>query len=394
MMLTRYLTSLCLYITITTLSVYGAAETSADRIEAFIQSAIEPLSVDFFQSSMRGKYKTLRLRDDSSWKTKKLGALEGVLFPHSTDTVRDFLHEVTYCVKKNPYLVEAINAFTQEEFLCLQEKLQQDGSLMIGDIVAHAMVLENLTREFAKDITMFDEVNALWDEEKKKIQPYKNFSHFSFIKYCTLNRLQCVSQTFNENKINADFLTFGLPLNILEAAFTDLLAGNFKNFFAGLVLAANGPIAEKNDALGTGPAFLTKDVHGRQAFNLSPPRVKEWNDLYTVWNLGFLSTYKHFPYIMTKLLIPAVNGHMLAPNAYMSHRGIALYTQLTYDLFLQYDGGFKMAINQWKINKITSNFGYVNRQSAKDYLGNVDRQMIATSFLNIRRIINGVLKRM
>jgi len=55
---------------------------------------------------------------------------------------------------------------------------------------------------------------------------------------------------------------------------------------------------------------------------------RRWADLYTTWNLAFVSHYGDFPYLMTKLLIPQVNGYQDSPEEYIYNRLLALYCQL------------------------------------------------------------------
>jgi hypothetical protein len=130
--------------------------------------------------------------------------------------------------------------------------------------------------------------------------------------------------------IDKKLARFFLPLNIMEAVFVDSLAGNKDNAFAGFILAKNPPGVNENKALGSGPTVLSSD--GKKAL-IAPPFPKEYADLYSAWNLAFVSNVGTF--WLMKLLIPSVSGYQENPREYMFYRVLGLYTALNMAVILQ-----------------------------------------------------------
>ena len=75
---------------------------------------------------------------------------------------------------------------------------------------------------------------------------------------------------------------------------------------------------KSSDCTGSGPSKLSAD---RQAIEYAPAYPMQWADLYTTWNLAFVTNSKSWPYAFTKLLIPSVSGYHHLDNSdyYESH---------------------------------------------------------------------------
>ena len=115
------------------------------------------------------------------------------------------------------------------------------------------------------------------------------------------------------------------------------------------------------------------------------PLSKEWADLYSTWNMGFVSHYSYFPYVMAKLLIPEVSDYQDKPNEYIYDRALALYAHLHFSLFGRSEGGTNVDSFNWATDEFTDHFGEVNRASANDY----DAKVNELSPSLMRRMVDG-----
>jgi hypothetical protein len=75
-----------------------------------------------------------------------------------------------------------------------------------------------------------------------------------------------------------------------------------------------------------------------------------------------------FPYLMTKLLIPQVNGYQDSPEEYIYNRLLALYCQLHYTGFGRVDLARQGRDPiDWHDEALTKLWSSVNRESAEKY---------------------------
>ena len=102
------------------------------------------------------------------------------------------------------------------------------------------------------------------------------------------------------------FQSFGinaLSVNIMEAVLEDERNQNFDNAQAGVILAKFPHTREHNNKTGSGPCHLSPSL---QFFQCPQPLPLYWADLYSSWNLAFVSEFPDFVYYIPKLLIPSV----------------------------------------------------------------------------------------
>ena len=102
------------------------------------------------------------------------------------------------------------------------------------------------------------------------------------------------------------FQSFGinaLSVNIMEAVLEDERNQNFDNAQAGVILAKFPHTREHNNKTGSGPCHLSPSLQG---FECPQPLTLHWADLYSSWNLAFVSEFPDFVYYIPKLLIPSV----------------------------------------------------------------------------------------
>jgi len=101
---------------------------------------------------------------------------------------------------------------------------------------------------------------------------------------------------------------------------------------------------------------------------------KKWNDLYSTWNMAFVSQFKTWPFFLVKLLVPSVFDYTDHPGEYIYRRALALYTHIHY-VFLgkkHYEKTGEENIN-WRLKEIPDLWGRVNRSSSKDYQDRVNK---------------------
>jgi hypothetical protein len=101
---------------------------------------------------------------------------------------------------------------------------------------------------------------------------------------------------------------------------------------------------------------------------------EQWADLYSTWNLAFVSHYPEFPFVMVKLLIPFVANYQRHPEEYIYRRALALWVHL-HHLYLgradQARTGQEAIV--WNDVELTKLWGRVNREAAVEYAATVRR---------------------
>ena len=120
---------------------------------------------------------------------------------------------------------------------------------------------------------------------------------------------------------------------------------------------------------------------------ITPPLPTEWANLYSSWNLDFVTgLYPCVPMMWAKLLAPVVLGtyHELDPGLYMAPRIFALYMTIQYQIFTVVDSGihtnskvryYQMPLadgtlrehTNWeiKLREVSDLWGDINQEAAK-----------------------------
>ena len=111
-----------------------------------------------------------------------------------------------------------------------------------------------------------------------------------------------------------------------------------------------------------GPTKLSKNG---KIIEYWPPLPKQWADLYTTWNLAYVTRYNAWPYYFAKLLIPSVSGYHEKPEGYLYPRVTALYAHIIYAMTVYYKGHDGPKID-WT-DALTHSWGRSNRENARDY---------------------------
>ncbi|RZI45338.1 hypothetical protein [Candidatus Finniella inopinata] len=305
------------------------------------------------------------LNFDGKWAAPQLEAIGDELLPRGISTA-DFNNMVDLMAtnaEKNPYLHQFMLEANKADLTEFYDKVKRDGPKVFPELIAYAMTLNALTKSMRDDVTVLKATMQVWGKASASINIFNTGGFMYWVKYQSVKSpLKKAIQAIETGKVDPDYCRNYLPLNILEATLIDWLMGNNGNAKAGWVLANSRPGGPENKVIGSGPASLSPDG---QAVLLHMPFPKEWADLYSVWNLGFVSHLEDFPYWMVKLLIPQVSGYQSVPEEYMHNRVLALYSQLQFELFRRSEGDTVIA--DWKHENLTKCFNDSNAKSAKQY---------------------------
>ena len=149
----------------------------------------------------------------------------------------------------------------------------------------------------------------------------------------------------------------------MEAVQEDEGHGLVDNAETGEILAKYVQTTEHDNRTDSGPCQFSSNF---QFVECAQPLPLKWADLYSTWNLAFVSNFQDFVYFLPKLLIPSVSGYQNNPTPYIWSRALALYTYIhwyiNWNLFNDFDR------IQWKQDSITQHWGSANKISKNDYV--------------------------
>ena len=247
---------------------------------------------------------------------------------------------------------------------------------MIPDVTIFAMVLEKLTQEASRDWRFFHVLDERWRRYNNILTTLVKNMHdprkFDLVKFISVKEFWRRSFiVLDEGKADATFVGNELSLNILEAVKEDLRLGNADNAQGGTTLAKHSCGRRRFDnRTKSGP---TKISSNGQLIECRPPLPLEWADLYSVWNIAFVTLFKDWPYFVAKLLIPSVSGYQTKPEAYIHIRAIALHT------FINFRVNYKKYQRlDWSDERLTKDLGRVNKKSGDDYIRKLARVLNST----------------
>ena len=340
-----------------------------DVIESSLKEALRQMSGAELHNAIQDQFKMVHLMGaDGRWKDSAFTKNHDLLIPSEAtawERCYQLIDQTIAAAKKNPYLLAAIDHLNPSQLQTLREKIKLDGMSMMKYLIPYAFALNGLTSLLAKDINLFDRVDALFSREKRIHYPIKYLNIFGMIKYYTVGRLSKLTQPIKTNRISKDHCRHYLNLNIMEAVVADWCLGNIDNAKAGWTLIQH-PVGGKAKPPRSGPASIGTS-RGYPVMQLYPDFPKQWADLYALWNLAFCSNASNFPIIATKLLIPSVNDYASHPSGYIFHRGIALYLHFQFALFRNLNGEPPF-LKEWDCMELTRAMGRSAAASAQKYL--------------------------
>ncbi|WP_096084642.1 hypothetical protein [Agaribacterium haliotis] len=326
-----------------------------------LKSSVRGLDARTVQGIMLTHYKTMRLVDENyQWVAPELEDIAAELLPAST-TANDaiaLVNKMEAVVKRNPYMMAFFHEAAYKNFETLEAKVESEGAQILPAVVAYAMVQENLTKAMYNDPNLIEVLKNIWVPTRQKLGIEANLSTFHRLKLMSVEKPMTDYIEFHSTgEVPADYGKLDLPLNIFEATAEDLAADRRDNAKSGAILAFNLP--------GVLPSRFAEDGKG---IKMTMPAPKAWADLYTIWNMAFVSHFEYFPFVMVKLMIPQVNNYANEPELYMYNRSLALYSHLHFSFFSQFD---QLVAGQpgmkWYDEDLTELFGQVSKLSAYDY---------------------------
>ena len=141
---------------------------------------------------------------------------------------------------------------------------------------------------------------------------------------------------------------------------------NFENAETGVILAKFQHTKKYNNKTGSGPCHLSRS---RQCLECPQPLTLHWADLYSSWNLAFVSGFPDFVYYIPKLLIPSVSNYQDNPAGYIYTRLLGLYTYIHWRInWIQLNQKNQNKPIQWSEDSLTKAWGAANKISSQDYV--------------------------
>ena len=338
-----------------------AVSPALDTVMNKLKGSISYFNDATLQYVVRTHYQTMRLMDAQGvWVTPELQDISEDLLPSnlSVADAYDLIDRMAMHAEENPYLVDFFEAAQGEQFDTLFNQVDAEGAQILPAVVAYAILQENLTKAMYNDYRLIEVLMNIWVPTRQALGIEASLSTFHTLKLMSVEKpMNDYIQFHSTGVVPADYAKLDLPLNIFEAVAEDLSADRRDNAKAGAILGFHLP--------GQQPARFSDDG---KAVLLTMEEPKAWADLYTIWNMAFVSHFEYFPFVMVKLLIPQVNNIAEQPEAYIYNRSLALYSHLHFSFLGQFD---QLVAGQQPMNwfdaDLNAVFGEVAKRSAIKY---------------------------
>ncbi len=340
-------------------------------ISEIIKKSLEGITEKEMFNSMEKHYKTLHLiNENGQWIDSEFQKYSSILLPNdmSNSKINLFVDQIEKTLFQNNYFMFFIDSIKQKQYGTLKKKFDEESAVIIPDIIAYSLVLENLTRAIVENNVLLESIYNNFRKARKASNSFKLLPLFHKIKLLSVEKpIEQYIRYHTTRLIPPKSGRMGVSINIWEATWTDWKSQNKNNAKAGKVLAQNKAGSLKKDPLtGAGPSEWSDD--GRIPLR-SFPFALEWTDLYQTWNMAFVTRFQDFPYILPKLLIPIVADYKNTPKEYIYKRAIALYIYLNFASFsMANHKSMNIKPINWFDKELNKDWGYCNAKSAEDYL--------------------------
>ncbi|MDD2717872.1 MAG: hypothetical protein PHW04_18445, partial [Candidatus Wallbacteria bacterium] len=340
------------------------------EIAQLIKTSLDATDVKSVRSTMVQHFQTLRLIDaDCKWVAPELAAISDRLLARdlTMSQVKSFVDQAADLAEKNVYLAAFFARAQQEDFSGLAGKVSQIGKQEFPRLVAYALALDRLTGAMKDDWRLLEICRKIWQKHGSDEHITGNMGWFDWAKLESVEMgIDGFIKYHKSEVVPQDFMRRLLPLNIMEAVAVDMQLGHYGNANTGRILAKYPPGNSKpNFKTQEGPTAFSADG---KAILLNMAFPQKWADLYSTWNLAFVSHYGCFPYVMVKLLIPQVNDYADCPSGYIYNRALALYAHLYFAFFGRVDAAASGAqAPDLSDEKLTRLWGEVNGECAQQY---------------------------
>lgn len=354
----------------------GPAEQALGLVITLLDKSVAGLSATTARAAMTERYQAMRLMDaQGQWTVPELARYSDFLLPRDLDGAKmvDFVERMADTARDNPYLMKFLAAASTEDFPALREKVRAEGDQVFPDVLLHAQVLERLTTVLADDYKNSEACREHWKQFESDPEFWSNMNAFQKAKFVSVNMgIDKYNKIHETGIVDPNTLAFVLPLNIMEAVAVDVYHGTISkvgrqcreghqgNAHAGWTLATHGPH-------GDGPSTMSPD--GKMV-ELKQKEVKSWDDLYSTWNMSFVTVSQEWPYYLAKLAIPQVSDYKDRPGEYINKRALALHLTMTTIAL----AGTQATVNgvNWLDPKLSDLWGKVNAESALEYAALAD----------------------
>ncbi len=305
-----------------------------------------------------------------------------------------FVGQVTSCAKRNPYLNEFMDWVDGKGSTWELDAAKDNAERwrVVSEATAYAAVLDRMTRLVRNNPRVLKELighfNAVRADPAFK-ETYSNvFDWFLKIKVYSVDEpMRYFDQYHDKRAADPAFALppesgrFALSANIAEATLKDVTLGNWDNARAGWILTWHRVGGEDDPRTGAAHSRWSPDGMGIQ---YHAPLPKKWADLYSTWNMAFVTHLPEWPYIMAKLFAPqvlcyaATETEPMPPSEYMYNRLVALYLHLQYMMFdrvarqQRNDQGNRVPLYEasWldpSVTEMRKAWGEVNKKNAQQY---------------------------
>ncbi|MEO1271236.1 MAG: hypothetical protein AAFX99_24355 [Myxococcota bacterium] len=322
--------------------------TALSQWSDLLLKSLEPLDEPTLER-MYARHVTRLRFDDAQWShdahPEAMAMVKASIdAPVAADDVRDLIMAAEEAASHNPMLVEIL------EHLHPGHDPAADPKVWV-DIAMHGLLLERITRTVVDDPTKLLALIEHFKAARNEVPWRRYVPMFLALKLGSIERpLQRVAHGQLSGHVSPSFMRWELVGNILEATLYDMVTGHVANARVGAMLLYDARRAvSRIDA---------------RTWSIATPNAKRWTDLYTVWNLAFITRYGHFPFMMAKLLIPSVNGYHTCPEGYLHRRVIALYLQLHWSIFMRYERQGEVELN-WSSAPWIRRWGKLNLKMAR-----------------------------
>lgn len=334
---------------------------AALEVGAFLKSTLAGKSAAELRALVTEQYVTMRLLGrDGTWLAAELEPEAVFLLPAQLglEELHRLIDDGVRLSAHNAALTAFLQRAPQLELSALFEKVAAEGAQVLPQVVAYAFALDRLTRLLRADWRKLEACLNVWKQARAGTELWKQAGLFGRSKLLSMPRI--IEQFIRFHKSGVVPPTYGrtlLPFNIAEVCLHELAKGHRDNVRAGWLLGKHRPGAEP-----------TRHSQDGQAICFCMPRPEQWADLYTLWNLAFVSGYADFPFQMAKLLIPPVADHRDRPEEFIYTRTIALVAHLHYSFQRRADvvTQGKVLMN-WRNETLTRAFGVASLASAEAY---------------------------
>lgn len=313
---------------------------------------------------------------EGEWATPELAVIGQQLLPDnlSLNYINDFVDEIRRINERNPFLMDFASALEKRSGRELISRISTNVAWAIPEIVAFAMVLENLLVAIHNSADFLEKLMDHWDQEGSRIDLNRQQEMGFRLKFASVRApIRKALKLIRRGEVPGNFCNFHLPFNIHQAVAFDFFSGNRSNAAAGLILARCAPGNKPEPATGAGPVRLSDCG---QMTETGFPLSEMWVDLYQSWNLAFGAQFASFPLYICKLVIPQVAGYQGRSQQYVWDRTNALMIYLYFASFANYDRNRGKAEKSAYYDSDWSAFsdsgllelwGQINQSNASDY---------------------------